>query len=143
MKNSAVAERLGGAAVLQHDIRTELEWVEALREGLPPDAVDALVNGGELTREEAYWLVIPRRTLALRRQKKQPLTPDESGKLARVARTLALAEDTFQNREKAARWLRKPNRGLEGQLPLELLTTEVGARVVEQALLRIAHGIFA
>ena len=62
---------------------------------------------------------------------------------ARVARVQTAADEAFGNPEKAYRWLRKPNRGLGGQVPLELLSTEAGARVVEQALERIVHGISA
>jgi putative toxin-antitoxin system antitoxin component (TIGR02293 family) len=143
MTSLSIAEQLGGSQVLHQEIRTDLDLVEALQQGLPPGAVDALLAGGGITADELYRLVIPRRTLALRRQKNQPLTPEESDKLARVARILGLTAETFQNPEKAHRWLRKPNRGLAGQIPLELLATEAGARLVEQALLRISHGIFA
>lgn len=143
MTSLAIAEQLGGADVLHQEIQTDLDLVAALQQGLPPGAADALLAGGGITSEELYRLVIPRRTLALRRQKNQPLTPEESDRLARVARILTLTAETFQNLEKAHRWLRKPNRGLAGQIPLDLLATETGARVVEQALLRITHGIFA
>jgi putative toxin-antitoxin system antitoxin component (TIGR02293 family) len=143
MTSLAIAEQLGGSEVLHQEIRTDLELVAALQQGLPAGAADALLAGGGITTEELYRLVIPRRTLALRSQKNQPLTPEESDKLARVARILALTAETFQNPEKAHRWPRKPNRGLAGQIPLDLLATEAGARLVEQALLRIAHGIFA
>jgi len=143
MTTVAIAERLGGADVLKHEIRTDLELVEALQVGLPAGAADALLNHGGITTEELHRVVIPRRTLALRRQKGQPLTPEESDRLARVARVLTAADETFGNPEKAYRWLRKPNRGMASQVPLELLSTEAGARLVEQALERIAHGIFA
>lgn len=143
MTNAAIAERLGGRDVLRHEIRTDLELVEALLEGFPSASADSLVQGGGITLEELYRLVIPRRTLALRKQKGQPLSPEESDRLARVARVLGLADETFGNPEKAHRWLRKPNRGLAGQVPLDLLATEAGARVVEQAMERLAHGIFA
>lgn len=143
MTNAAIAERLGGRDVLRHDIRTDLELVEALQEGLPSASIDSLVQGGGITVDELYRLVIPRRTLALRRQKGQSLSPEESDRLARVARVLGLADETFGDPEKAHRWLRKHNRGLAGQVPLELLVTEAGARVVEQALGRLAHGVFA
>jgi putative toxin-antitoxin system antitoxin component (TIGR02293 family) len=143
MTNAAIAERLGGRDVLRHDIRTDLELVEALQEGFPSASVDSLVQGGGITVDELYRLVIPRRTLALRRQKGQLLSPEESDRLARVARVLGLADETFGDPAKAQRWLRKPNRGLAGQVPLELVATEAGGRVVEQAMGRLAHGVFA
>jgi putative toxin-antitoxin system antitoxin component (TIGR02293 family) len=143
MTNAAIAERLGGQEVLRHEIRTDLELVEALLQGLPSASADSLVQGGGITADELYQLVIPRRTLALRKQRGQALSPEESDRLARVARVLGLADETFVDSAKAHRWLRKPNRGLAGQVPLDLLATEAGARVVEQALVRLAHGIFA
>ena len=143
MTTAAIAERLGGHRVLHREIRTDLDLVGALQHGLPAGATDALLAAGGITAEELYRIVIPRRTLALRRQKDQPLTPEESDRLARVARVLSTADETFGDPEKVYRWLRKPNRGLGGQVPLELLATEAGARVVEQALERISHGIFA
>jgi putative toxin-antitoxin system antitoxin component (TIGR02293 family) len=143
MTNAAIARLLGGSSVLHTDIRTDLELADALRAGLPAAAADSLVQGGGITMDELYRLVIPRRTLALRKQKGSALSPEESDRLARVARVLALAGETFQNPEKAHRWLRKGNRGLDGRVPLELVATEAGGRVVEQALQRLAYGIFA
>ncbi len=143
MTNAAIAARLGGKRVLHSDIRTDLDLVEALRTGLPPEAADALLDGGAVSADELYRLVIPRRTLALRKQRSQPLTSEESDRLARVARVVTDAEETFGSAEKAHRWLRKTNRGLAGQVPLELVATDAGGRLVEQALGRIAHGVVA
>jgi putative toxin-antitoxin system antitoxin component (TIGR02293 family) len=143
MSSAAIAERLGGSGVISQPIRTDLDWVEALQAGLPTGSADALVAGGSLSQDELFRLVIPRRTLAKRRQTGGTLTPEESDRLARVARVLASAEDVFGAAEKAHRWLRKANRGLGGHLPIHLLSTEAGSRLVEQALGRIEHGIMA
>ncbi|MEP6689683.1 MAG: antitoxin Xre/MbcA/ParS toxin-binding domain-containing protein [Gemmatimonadaceae bacterium] len=143
MTNAAIVRRLGGARVVRRAIRTDLDWVEALRAGLPPEAADALVDGEVLSAEELYRVVIPRRTLAFRKQRGQLLTPEESDRLGRVARALVAAEEMLGDAGKVHRWLRKPNRGLGGEVPLELLRTEAGARLVEQALGRIEHGIVA
>ena len=43
--------------------------------------------------------------------------------------------------EKAAMWLSRPNRALNGELPIRLLDTDVGARQVEDLLGRIEHGV--
>ena len=61
---------------------------------------------------------------------------------SRTARVTALAMEQFGSAEKAERWLRKGNQALGGQVPLDLLETEDGARVVEETIMRIAHGIF-
>ncbi len=143
MTNAAILRQLGGTEVISRSISTDLELVAAVQDGLPPAAADAVVLSGALTADELYTIIIPRRTLALRKQLGQPLTPDESDRLARVARVLAAAEDVLGDVAKVHRWLRKPNRGVAGQVPLDLLATEAGARVVEQALGRLAHGVLA
>lgn len=50
-----------------------------------------------------------------RRQKvkeRASLSPSESDRLARVVRLISRAEEALEDREKAHRWLRKPNRAL-------------------------------
>ena len=73
----------------------------------------------------------------------QPLSPEESDRFARVLRLVALAEETFGDRDKARLWLRRPNRALEGRVPLDLLDTDGGARAVETILSRITHGVYS
>jgi uncharacterized protein (DUF2384 family) len=37
-------------------------------------------------------------------------------------------------------WLQRPNRALNGELPIRLLDTDIGARQVEDILGKIEHG---
>lgn len=96
-----------------------------------------------MSPDDVDRLIIPRRTLAHRKAKRQPLNRAESERALRVASLTALAEETFANREKAQNWLRRPTSRLGGMRPLDLLDSEPGARVVEQLLYRIGHGIAA
>jgi putative toxin-antitoxin system antitoxin component (TIGR02293 family) len=104
--------------------------------------LDMLAQEG-FSDAEVSELVIPKRTLARRQAKKEPLTVDETDKALRLARTAELANKVFGDREKAHRWLRKPKRSLDGDTPLAYLSSETGARVVEDMLLRIESGILA
>jgi len=133
---------LGGTPVLGEAINSPLDWIEALENGLPPEAVDAAIERGILTRDEADQFVIPRRTLSHRKQKKQRLTLDESDKLSRITRITARTAETLSSQENAAAWLREPNGALGGHVPLDLLRTGEGAVLVEQILGRIDHGIY-
>jgi putative toxin-antitoxin system antitoxin component (TIGR02293 family) len=142
METPTISERLGGTKVLGRDIFSDFDWIEAIENGFPHAAVDAAIDAGLLTREESEELVIPRRTLHHRKQKKQRLTLEESDRLLRIARVSVQAEEVFANAEKAYRWLRKPSRPLKGAVPLDLLKTGTGATLVEDELGRIAHGIY-
>lgn len=92
---------LGGPDLLGRTVETELDLVRLFRSGLPPSAVDAAVGYLVLSREEVEQLIIPRHTLARRKQHGEPLTTDESDKPTRVVRVATLDEDTFQSDEKA------------------------------------------
>jgi putative toxin-antitoxin system antitoxin component (TIGR02293 family) len=141
MTVATIAEKLGGSKTLGTSLESDLDLITVLQEGLPLEALEAVIRNETLTRSEAESLVIPRRTLAHRRQKGQRLSEEESDRLVRIARISAIVEETLQDRDKAHRWLRKPNRALGGSVPLELLSTGEGASLVEDVLGQIAHGI--
>jgi putative toxin-antitoxin system antitoxin component (TIGR02293 family) len=137
-----VADLAQALGVGEAGIRSEIDLLDAVSRGLPALAVDAVVHSGILSAEEADRLVIARRVLAARKARGLDLTREESDRLARIARVNAVALEQFGSAEKAGRWLRKPNRALGGRVPLELLLTGEGARVVEETIMRIAHGLF-
>ena len=93
--------------------------------------------------EEIWALVVPKRTLARRVAKREPLTVEETDRALRLERIAALADRVFGNPEKAHRWMRKPKRLLSGKTPVDFLASEAGARQVEEMLYQIEHGMFA
>jgi putative toxin-antitoxin system antitoxin component (TIGR02293 family) len=107
-----------------------------------PESLEDLARYG-YSEAEIEMLVIPRRTLARRRAKREALTVDESDRALRLARIATLAERVFGNPEKANRWLRKPKHALQEATPVQFLASESGARVIEGMLYRIQHGMFA
>ncbi len=139
----AIANHLGGEKVLGEKIYSELDLVTVVREGLSPSAITSLCAGAIYTQADMEQLVIPRRTLSHRIQKGEKLSRSESERLARLALIKALALDTFGNEDKAAHWMHKPGRAYGDQSPIDLLDTEQGARMVEESLGRIAHGLAA
>ncbi|GMR07426.1 MAG: DUF2384 domain-containing protein [Gammaproteobacteria bacterium] len=139
----AIFTKLGGEKTFGAPIKTELELTEAVRQGLPVRVVGLVFDGLRLTTGDMEHLVMPRRTLQRRIKHHQRLEPDESGRMVRVARVLTFADEVFGNPEKASRWLHKPKRNLNGQTPIEVLDTEEGARIIEDRLFAIAHGLTA
>ena len=139
----AILTRLGGRSILGDEIRSETDLAKAVQRRLPLTTVAAIERAGTLTRAEVHHLVIPARTLRHRASKHEPLSVDESDRLVRLARIEALAEQTFEDPEKAATWLRRPLAELDHRPPLEMSATEAGARVVETILAKIAWGAAA
>ena len=138
----AVARKLGGPSVLGGPVRSQAELAEAVRRRLPLAALDGLVEAG-LSEGEIEQFVIPSRTRRHRAMKKQPLTVEESDRAVRLVRIQTVAEETFDDAGKAARWLRRPLAELSGEAPLAVAETEAGARVIETILAKIAWGAAA
>jgi putative toxin-antitoxin system antitoxin component (TIGR02293 family) len=75
-----------------------------------------------------------------RRRRSGRLARFESDRLYRLARIVALAQQSLGDRQSAARWLKRSNRALGGAAPISAMDTELGARQVENVLGRIAYG---
>jgi putative toxin-antitoxin system antitoxin component (TIGR02293 family) len=95
-----------------------------------------------LTFTEVSDLVIAPRTLKHRRSRGEALSPEETDRALRVARSVSLAETIFGNREKALLWLRGSDDRLNGRSPLSMLRTESGGRLVEEMLWQIDEGVY-
>jgi putative toxin-antitoxin system antitoxin component (TIGR02293 family) len=123
-------------------LRTDQDLLKLVEARLPSRVIDALRQSG-LTDEETYALIVPRRTLTHRRARREALSRDESDRVVRVARVIALCEEVFGDTERGWRWLRDAKRQFQGRAPLDLLATEAGARLVEELLYRIDEGMAA
>ena len=137
----SVLKRMQGILGVQR-LRTDQDLMKLVEDRLSPRAVDALRQSG-LTDEEVYSLVVPRRTLSHRRARREALSRDESDRVVRVARVVALCEEVFGEHDRGWRWLRDAKRQFQGRAPLDLLATEAGARLVEELLCRIDEGMAA
>jgi putative toxin-antitoxin system antitoxin component (TIGR02293 family) len=94
------------------------------------------------SNDEIYKIVGPRRTLTRRVEKNERLSVAEADRVLRLKRVLSFAERVFGESARAHRWLRKPSRALDGAVPIELLETEEGARIVENEIGCIQHGMY-
>jgi putative toxin-antitoxin system antitoxin component (TIGR02293 family) len=114
-----------------------------IKQGLPYRSLESVRERLRLSvSETATVLHMPARTLARRRQTRK-LDPDESDRLYRIARVAAHAVSVFGAEDKAATWLQRPNRAFNGERPIHLLDTDIGAQQVEDILGRLEYGIVA
>jgi putative toxin-antitoxin system antitoxin component (TIGR02293 family) len=121
-----------------------MRLVKRLEDGLSFSAFERLRDGLDLSAKDLAALIqISARTLA-RRKDEGRLRPDESDRLVRVARIFGRAIDLFEGDAAAARlWLGKSNTALGGASPLEMVTSEVGAREIVGLIGRLEHGVFS
>ena len=137
-----VVEVLGGPSVFKgRALPTSTELRERIKQGLPYRSLESVRERLRLSALDAATVLhMPTRTLARRRQTRR-LEPDESDRLYRIARVAGQAVSVFGDENKATTWLQRPNRALNGELPIRLLDTDIGARQVEDILGRIEYGI--
>jgi putative toxin-antitoxin system antitoxin component (TIGR02293 family) len=136
----AVIQELGGSRTVGRPVSSDRELREAIREGFRPAVVEELMRASGLTLKElAAALDLSPRSLQRRRAGGR-LARYESDRLYRLARIIAIANEYLGDRERALRWLKRPNRALGGVAPVAAIDTEPGARQVENVLGRVAFG---
>lgn len=134
-----VNERI--ARMLDTTLGSAMDVVSLTRQGIPATAVDILEKEG-FHKKDMEWIINPR-TLRDRKHKTQRLTLEESDRWFRAAKVLALTVEVFGDKSKAQNWLHTHRRGFGGEAPIDLITTEAGTDIVEQALNAIDAGFFA
>jgi|ERR1700734_955454 putative toxin-antitoxin system antitoxin component (TIGR02293 family) len=77
---------------------------------------------------------------AQRRRERGALSPEESDRVARIARVSQRAIDSLGDENRAREWLKRPNRALQDAAPLDLLSTDGGCELVTDELGRIEYG---
>ncbi|PYJ01079.1 MAG: hypothetical protein DMF00_06035 [Verrucomicrobia bacterium] len=119
------------------------ELIRQIQKGLRFSELETLQNSLHMPFEQlATKLAISRSTLQ-RRKAAGRLSPDESDKVIRYSRLVRQAADLFGDIEKARAWLKHPQYGLGGAVPLDYARTEAGAREVENLLGRIKYGVYS
>jgi putative toxin-antitoxin system antitoxin component (TIGR02293 family) len=135
---------LGGEVVLGSLSQQGGALAEMVREGLPAEALFSLAKRLSLNQAEISSKIgIPQRTLSRRLTRNARLTAVESDRTVRLARVFATAAETLGSEEKAAQWLKTPNRALRDGAPLDQLDTDPGVREVEDLLGRISYGVYS
>jgi len=135
---------LGGEVVLGRPMHQGGALAGLVREGLPVEALFLLADRMNLRQAEISEKIgIPLRTLTRRLAQHARLTAAESDRTVRLAQVFATAAETLGSEEKAAQWLKTPNRALRGGRPLDQLDTDPGVREVEDVLGRISYGVYS
>ena len=120
----------------------------------PTEAIKMVTAGLQWpdAQELAEWLEVSVSQLGnllqispatMTRRRKGRFDPAESDRIVRFARLWLLACDAVGGPAGARSWLKRPQYGLRGAVPLDVARSEVGAREVESLLRRILYGVLA
>jgi putative toxin-antitoxin system antitoxin component (TIGR02293 family) len=135
-----VAEVLGGRAVLRRPVHTWSDLERVVRAGLPKRSLrlvaERAVEPGASVSEFVYT-VVPPATF----KRRVRLSAEESERTERLARIVAMAEALWGDEHEARAFLNRPHPLLDGDTPLGVARSELGARRVERLLLDVEHGL--
>jgi putative toxin-antitoxin system antitoxin component (TIGR02293 family) len=136
---------LGGQTSLGRKVKSSLDLDKLIREGLPYKAGNHVRGLLDLPLPIfASVLDVSERTLArVRKSPNQRLSTVASDRLYRLARIFSLACEVMEDEDKAKEWIQRPQIGLGGEKPIDLLHTEAGTREVEDLLWRIEYGVIS
>src|SRR5712692_5033829 len=107
--------------------------------GIAAKKVKDLIDRGVLSAKQVFR-AIPERTFNRRLANREMLKVPEADAIARLLRVTEAAKRTFGDADFATKWLNLPNPALKNRIPIDLAETDAGAREVEAALSRFAHG---
>jgi|GEM_PF-1180394 len=117
------------------------DWREVER-GLPIAMLEEFSAYSGIAIKYLLEVVIPARTLKHRRARQEPLSIDESDRLARVVRVYELAVKVYSDRDDGREWLCGKKQRFDGKTALEMLRTEAGEHAVREFLIQIDEGMF-
>ncbi|MGD0092106.1 MAG: antitoxin Xre/MbcA/ParS toxin-binding domain-containing protein [Planctomycetota bacterium] len=137
------AERFPGVRTLGIRSDDVIQIVRQVRAGFPFSRLARFQKFTQLPWEKlARFVSIPKRTLT-RRQNQGRLQADESDRVLRASAIFDMAVELFDGDVAGARqWLQTPQLGLGGEIPLELASTSVGAKEVENLIGCLEDGVF-
>lgn len=135
-----IAEVMGGREILGRSIRSLGDLEQTVSNGIPKRALRRTAeriysSGGDV--RDMIFRIVPEATFKRRTR----LSPAESARTERLARTIAAAEHVWGDHADAREWLTRPHPELGRRTPLEVAMTELGARQVEEILERLFYGI--
>lgn len=143
MVSTKAANILGGAKVLLHPFRNQMEIIDLINGGIPKKALINLVNYlGMSIQQIAELLPLTKRTIE-RYTPNQRFNSVVSEHVLQLAVIAAKSDDVFDSKEQFRLWLDLPNKALGNKSPFSIMNTRLGTDMVLDILGRIEHGVYS
>lgn len=124
-------------------LQNPIKKVSLIRNGLETKVIESfLAKENILVKDILARLDIPASTYFSKKKNHQRLDAYTTEKFVRLVSVIKMATDVLGKTE-AKNWIYRSIPSLGNEAPLNLLDTEAGHRLVEQALLQIKYGMYA
>ncbi|MFZ3066110.1 MAG: antitoxin Xre/MbcA/ParS toxin-binding domain-containing protein [Nitrospirota bacterium] len=140
MQLAAVEKILGGKKILHKRIQSRMDFIN-LR--VTKNALMHLAKAMNLPLHQvAKFLPVTLRTVQ-RYKSQDRFSKAASEHILIIAEVMARGLEVFEDKDNFLKWLNLPCKALGNSIPIDLLSSKVGADIVSEELGRIEHGIFA
>ena len=137
-----ISGSLGSSSTTTQGRDSTNDSIEVVRRGLPIESFKRVASYYQLSDAQMSKAIgTSVRTIVRLQKEDKPLDATWSDRLYRLARVAAQAQDVFESAQTATSWLKRPNRGLNGHAPVDLLDTDAGTEQVVELLDRIEYGV--
>ena len=127
---------------LMNYFKDPIQEIQIIREGVNPELIDNFLNEQSfVVKDVLSRLKITTSTYFAKKKDHKLLDSSATEKFFRLISVLQNAQEILGSQE-AKSWLYRKIPSLADQVPMDLLDTETGHRLVEQALLQIKYGIY-
>ncbi|AUH73049.1 antitoxin Xre/MbcA/ParS toxin-binding domain-containing protein [Legionella sainthelensi] len=134
---------LSSANKLMNYFKDPIKEIEIIRKGINPELIETFLNDQSfVVKDVLSRLKITSSTYFAKKKDHKLLDSSSTEKFLRLISVVKNAEEILGGQE-AKGWLYKKIPSLGDQIPMDLLDTEAGHRLVDQALLQIKYGIYS
>ncbi|VEB36019.1 Uncharacterized conserved protein [Legionella sainthelensi] len=134
---------LSSANKLMNYFKDPIKEIEIIRKGINPELIETFLNDQSfVVKDVLSRLKITSSTYFAKKKDHKLLDSSSTEKFLRLISVVKNAEKILGSQE-AKGWLYKKIPSLGDQIPMDLLDTEAGHRLVDQALLQIKYGIYS
>ena len=142
-KLSALEVILGGKGTLKQPLNSDMDLISLSRSGLPKKTLNSISKKLGITVERLSTLLhISYRTI----QRKGPddvLSVHVSEQIFAIAEVIRRGLEVIGDEDRLEQWLHSELPSLDFRIPLDLLDTIFGTRLLLRILGRIEHGVYS
>ncbi len=119
----------------------EFDRIKSIKAGFSVEVADAAKQAFQMTNQSMGQLLnVSVATYERRRRDDKPLDSSASERLDRIASVALLAEDVFEDKREASKWMSTPNAALNGKSPVMHCETAIGAQQVRRIINALEWG---
>ena len=135
---------LGGRYSAKKPVLSVFDLIALSNEGITRKAIESLAQHIGVSQKTFAENILNISIKTIERKKpSEKLDKKISSHVIEVARLVLHAQEVFEDNDKVVRWFSKPNRALNNEKPVNMLSMLTGLQMVNDILGRIEEGVYS